>query len=147
MELVEALDVATDEFRHRLAHVDEGQWRGPTPCEEWDVQYLVAHIVGGNRFAALVLEGASGGDAFGEIMAQRQLGDEPLADFTSSVVEQRRCFREGGASPNGMGFGLTPLDRVAPDAGARERLLDITGRDSRWRSTVTSQGLPEDDPK
>lgn len=190
MDLVDALDVAVEGFRRRLAQVEEGQWSGPTPCEEWDVRFLVAHVVGGNRFASLVLDGAPADRAVGEIMAHRQLGDEPLVDFTSSAGEQRRRFRAEGAleqtvshpsgvltgrrflemrvcdttlhtwdlaraigaddtldphlaaavlaivegSPDGVGFGTTPLGRASADAPTQERLLDGSGRSSAWRS-------------
>ena len=188
MNPLEALDIATAGFATALEAVDDDHLPGPTPCDEWDVRYLVAHVVGGNRFAARVLDGLSAEAALQEIMATRQLGDEPLVDFTSSADEQRQRFRADGAldrnvshplgelsglrfldlrvfdlalhtwdlaralgipdeldadlaraaltivdtSPAGMGFGLTPRGRVAPDATVQDRLLDLTGRDPAW---------------
>ena len=69
MDLLDALDVATAEFRSRLATVDAAQWGAPTPCDEWDVRFLVAHVVGGHQFAALVLDGSTASDAFGVVMS------------------------------------------------------------------------------
>ena len=45
------------------------EWVKPTPCDEWDVRYLVAHVVGGNRFASSVLSGASAQAAMGSVMS------------------------------------------------------------------------------
>ena len=59
MELLAALDAATEEFRRRLVLVGKSDWERSTPCPDWDVSYLVAHVVGGNRFAVSVLGGAS----------------------------------------------------------------------------------------
>ena len=59
MDLLDGLDLAVAEFRRRLVEVDAESWTRPTPCDGWDVRYLVAHVVGGNRFAQLVLDGAT----------------------------------------------------------------------------------------
>jgi uncharacterized protein (TIGR03086 family) len=123
MELVDALDMATDGFRHCLAQVDEAQWSGPTPCSEWDVRFLVAHVVGGNRFAALVFDGARAEDAFGAVMARRQLGDEPLVDYTSSADEQRNRFRAVGALAQTVSH---PSGGLTGERFLEMRVLDVT---------------------
>lgn len=87
-----ALDLASDQFRDHLAVVSPEQWTAPTPCPDWDVHYLVAHVVGGNRFAAMVLDGMSSDAAMEAVMSTPQLGDEPFLAFGGSAVEQRRLF-------------------------------------------------------
>ncbi len=61
-DLLSALDAATDQFRRHVSVVGKDQWAAATPCTGWDVHYLVAHVVGGNRFAALVLAGRTADD-------------------------------------------------------------------------------------
>ena len=55
-----ALDLASVAFRDHLAAVMGEDWTAATPCTDWDVHYLVAHVVGGNRFASMVLAPGSG---------------------------------------------------------------------------------------
>ena len=69
MDLLAALDAATDEFRQRLMLVGSSDWARSTPCPDWDVRYLVAHVVGGNRFAVSILGGMSASDAANEVMS------------------------------------------------------------------------------
>jgi len=45
-DLLPALDAATDQFRRHLSLVGDDAWTAATPCTDWDVQYLVAHVVG-----------------------------------------------------------------------------------------------------
>jgi uncharacterized protein (TIGR03086 family) len=97
MDPLDALDRAVQGFDARLALVDASHWSRPTPCEAWDVRFLVAHVVGGNRFAAQVLDGASADAAMEHVLSQPQLGDEPRADFASSCTAQRAEFHADGA--------------------------------------------------
>ena len=83
VDLLSALDAATDEFGRRLALVGERAWGDPTPCAGWDVHYLVAHVIGGNRFATLVLGGmtAVGCHRAGHVLtAARQRRDGGMVD-------------------------------------------------------------------
>ncbi len=96
MDLLSALDVATLTFATRVDAVCDDQWGSPTPCEDWDVRYLVAHVVGGNRFAALVLGGESCEAAVGQVMSRPQLGATPADDVASSARAQRTAFRAAG---------------------------------------------------
>lgn len=96
MDALDALDVAVREFGERLALVGDGQWTAPTPCDEWDVRYLVAHVVGGNRFATLVLDGMSADEAVEQVMGQPQLGTAPLADLTATAAAQHAAFGATG---------------------------------------------------
>ena len=92
LDPLDALDAAAEEVRRRLALVEEHQWTWPTPCEEWDVRFLVVHVVGGNRFAALVLDGEPADTAYERVVATEQLGAVPLDDFTASAAGQRAGF-------------------------------------------------------
>jgi uncharacterized protein (TIGR03086 family) len=86
------LDAATDRFRQHLEAVREDEWAVATPCPEWDVHFLVAHVVGGNRFASLVLAGRTAEDAVNAVMGSPQLGGDPLGAFVHTSSEQRASF-------------------------------------------------------
>ena len=43
-------------FGERLSAVTGSDWDRPTPCEDWDVQMLVAHVVTGEALVARVLQ-------------------------------------------------------------------------------------------
>jgi uncharacterized protein (TIGR03086 family) len=123
MNPLEALDVAAGGLETCLAALDAGDWSRPTPCDEWDVRFLVAHVVGGNRFATLVLDGSTVEKAMHEIMTERQLSDAPLVDFASSASEQQQRFRSQGALERTVSHPLGAL------TGARFldlRILDLT---------------------
>lgn len=97
MDLLVTLDLATAEFGHRLARVADDQWSSSTPCDEWDVQYLVAHVVGGNRFTLAILDGRSADDAIAEVMSSPQLGDDPVAAWSATAALQAAAFRRPNA--------------------------------------------------
>src|SRR4051812_27388043 len=97
MDLLDALDVAVAEFRRRLVEGGADGWARPTPCDGWDVHYLVAHVVGGNRFARLVLDGSTAAEAMEVVMAASMLGRDPVASYDDVAVHQREAFRMVGA--------------------------------------------------
>lgn len=97
MDHLDAVDVAIGEFRQRLVGVADHQWSDATPCDGWDVRDLVVHVVGGNRFGAMVLAGATADDAMASVINDSQLGTDPLAEFDTSAAAQRQGFRRAGA--------------------------------------------------
>ena len=194
MELLDALDLASGEFGGRLMHVSDAAWALPTPCEEWDVRYLAAHVVGGNRFAVSILAGLPSTEAIELVMSAPQLGGDAVSSWSTSAAEQRSAFHADGVldrtvdhplgllparhflefrildltlhawdlaqalglddvldadlvdtvlaiidrGPPGMGFGLRPLGQAGDRAPAQTRLLDHTGRPTRWRPPRTA---------
>ena len=148
LSTLDALDHATAAFARSLAIVPIDGWSMPTPCDEWDVHYLAAHVVGGNRFAEQILGGASARAAIEHIMSAAQLGNDPVAAFATTCDVQRRAFRATGAltgpvdstldpelvdvvsvivSSGDLGFGVAPLGAVGDNASPLARLLDLTG--------------------
>jgi uncharacterized protein (TIGR03086 family) len=120
--LIRSLDAAVEGFGGQLAMVGEGDWARPTPCSEWDVRYLVAHVVGGNHFAAMVLDGASSTDAVDEVMGRPQLGDTPIVDFEMSAEEQRLRFRRDAALAQRVSH---PSGEISAERFLQMRVYDI----------------------
>lgn len=96
LDHLDSLDAATEQFRRHLSAVGDDEWTAATPCSEWDVQYLVAHVVGGNRFASLVLSGRTSAEAMEAVMESPQLGEDPVGAFVETSVEQRAAFTRPG---------------------------------------------------
>lgn len=123
MDVTGALDAATDEFGRRLRLVEGPMWALPTPCTDWDVGYLAAHVVGGNRFAAHVLGGMTAGEAIEEVMAAPQLGDDPVAAWASTCAAQSAAFRADGALERTVDH---PLGEISGRQFLEFRVFDIS---------------------
>lgn len=117
-----ALDLATESFRVHLAVIRDEDWTAATPCTDWDVHYLVAHVVGGNRFASMVLDGQTAAEAMEVVMGAAQLGADPLGDFDTSTVDQRRQFRRAEALDQLVSH---PLGVLSGERFLRMRVFDI----------------------
>jgi uncharacterized protein (TIGR03086 family) len=96
MDPFEALERAAIGFETRLKAVSMDQWSLPTPCPPWTVRQLAAHVVAGNRMAALLLAGASAREA-AAVLGEDPLGADPVGAFLSSAAEQEAAFAEPGA--------------------------------------------------
>ena len=123
MEVLDALATATEEFTRQIASIGDSDWSRSTPCAEWDVRYLVAHVVGGNRFAVSLLGGMSASDAMTEVMSTRQLSDDPLGDYITTSAAQLAAFRVDNPAEQ-------RIDHPLGDITAREflefRVFDTT---------------------
>jgi uncharacterized protein (TIGR03086 family) len=123
VDILGALDAATDEFGRRLRRVEEGKWTLPTPCSDWDVHYLAAHVIGGNRFAVHVLGGMGAMEAIDQVMSSPQLGDDAVAAWTSTSEEQAAAFNADAALDR-------PIDHPLGEISGRQllefRVFDIT---------------------
>jgi uncharacterized protein (TIGR03086 family) len=90
------LAAANAHFRTVLGQVRPEQLDGPTPCPDWQVRDLLAHVSVGNRWAALLMQGAEPGPAMGQAQATPRTG-ELLADFDADTAAQAAAFAEEGA--------------------------------------------------
>lgn len=111
MDIVDLHHRACAEFLECVRSVREGQWRGPTPCTDWDVRTLVNHVVGEDRWTAPLFAGetiAQVGDRFdGDL-----LGDDPLLACEQAVEEATKAVGEPGAILRivNLSFGDTPAE-------------------------------------
>ncbi|HUO49276.1 MAG TPA: TIGR03086 family metal-binding protein [Acidimicrobiales bacterium] len=95
MEPLDVLTAARADFRRRLSAVGPDQWDLPTPCADWDVRDLVAHLVRGNYMAELLLHGTSRDDTLAA-MAE-PVPDDLATAFDASADRQQAAFEEPGS--------------------------------------------------
>jgi uncharacterized protein (TIGR03086 family) len=85
------LQAATDRFAAVLAGVAPDRYGDPTPCEDWTVLDLIDHVIGGNHWAPLLLAGADGREALGQIKAMT-FADDRRESCAASVAAQQEAF-------------------------------------------------------
>lgn len=123
VDILSALDAATDEFSRRLVLVGEEAWRLPTPCSDWDVHYLAAHVIGGNRFASYVLDGMPAIKAIDKVMSSPQLGDDAVGAWATTSRVQASAFKAHGALERRIDH---PLGEISGREFLEFRVFDIT---------------------
>ena len=93
----------------RVAAVGPNDWHQPTPCADWDVRALVAHLVDENRWVPPRLAGRTIADV-GDELAGDPLGDDPGAAWETSAAEAREAVARPGAldTTAHLSFGDVP---------------------------------------
>ncbi|WP_329125324.1 TIGR03086 family metal-binding protein [Streptomyces sp. NBC_01465] len=76
-----------------VAAVHPGQLPLPTPCGEWNLSQLLAHMTGQNHGFAAVARGERS-DA--SVFADRPVDDDPAAGFAASAADVLSAFAEPG---------------------------------------------------
>ncbi|MCW2872328.1 TIGR03086 family metal-binding protein [Actinacidiphila oryziradicis] len=71
----------------------------PTPCSEWTLAQLLAHMVGQNHGFAAAARGAGKDLA---VWADRPVGEEPAEAFAASAAKVTAAFGEEGALERGF---------------------------------------------
>lgn len=77
-DLIALYGRAIDEFGRRVRAVRDDQWHLPTPDEGWTVRDLVQHLVSEERWAPLLIAGATL-EEVGDRFDRDLLGDDPKA--------------------------------------------------------------------
>lgn len=96
MHAIEALELASEEYRSRLWAVQAGwQWASPTPCDEWTVRDVADHILGGNRFTVLILGGLPSAAAMDRV-THGDFADDPGRAFEQSSADQLSAVGQPG---------------------------------------------------
>lgn len=100
---------ALDGCGRRVAAVGPDDWQRPTPCADWDVRALVAHLVDENRWAPPLLAGRTIADV-GDELAGDPLGDDPQAAWDTSAAAAAEAVARPGAMEGTahLSFGDVP---------------------------------------
>ncbi|WP_026066395.1 TIGR03086 family metal-binding protein [Actinoalloteichus spitiensis] len=96
MDLLTAHGRAMAEFDRRVRQVSSDQWANATPCTEWTVRDLVNHIVTEQRWAPVLLAGATVTEV-GDRFDGDQLGADPVASWAEASAAAREAFLRPGA--------------------------------------------------
>ncbi len=113
------IDAASAEFERVVRALPADAWGRPTPSDV-SVRDLVAHVVEGNRFTAMLLAGVER-DLARASLAGDQLGADPVAAVVDSARRQRDAF--AAAAPGQLVAG--PRGAIAAAAFLRFRLVDL----------------------
>jgi uncharacterized protein (TIGR03086 family) len=141
------------EWDRRLRAVRSDHWHHATPCTEWDVRALVNHVVTEQLWAPLLLDGATVDDV-GDRFDGDQLGDDPVAVWTSAAAAARDAFAAPGALERSveLSYGRRPAEEYC-----QEMTLDLAvhawdlargiGADERLDDTLVSDVLAFIEPQ
>jgi uncharacterized protein (TIGR03086 family) len=110
------------EFDRRVRAVGPQQWHDPTPCTGWDVRALVNHVVTEQRWAPLLLDGATVED-IGDRFDGDQLGDDPVGAWASAAAAAHEAFAAPGALRRSveLSYGRRPAEGYCA-----EMTMDLT---------------------
>jgi uncharacterized protein (TIGR03086 family) len=98
MDAMDALDAIGKRNVELVAQVKPEQWDDPTPCADWDVRTLVAHLIVGRYVYRGLLEGVPAAE-LGPIRERQSkaIGNAPVTACESAVRSIREAFTEPGA--------------------------------------------------
>ncbi|GLZ51330.1 TIGR03086 family metal-binding protein [Actinomycetospora sp. NBRC 106378] len=113
------IPAAMDRFGARVHAVPADRWSAPTPCSEWSVRDLVAHMVFEHRWAPHVLAGEAM-DEVGERYDGDLVGDGPVRAWDEAARLSRPAW-SGGAAQVHTSFGWLGVEESAV-----QMLVDLT---------------------
>jgi uncharacterized protein (TIGR03086 family) len=134
--LLEQFDHALSEFDRRVEKIGDDQWSAPTPCEDWDVRALVAHLVDECRWAPDLLSGGTVHDA-GDRFVGDPLVDDPREAWRRASGEARRAFAAKGALDHTVVLSYG-------EASARDYIWEMTV-DLAVHAWDLARGIGDDD--
>ncbi|MCD2186639.1 TIGR03086 family metal-binding protein [Actinomycetospora soli] len=113
------LPAATDRFGARVHAVPAERWSSPTPCSEWSVRDLVAHMCFEHRWAPHVLAGESM-EEVGDRYDGDLVGDDPVRAWDAAALLSRPAW-SGSAARVHTSFGWLAVEEYAV-----QMLVDLT---------------------
>ena len=134
--LIEQYDHALAEFGSRVELVGDAQWSDPTPCTDWDVRTLVAHVVDETRWAPYLLSGGAVAEA-GDRFSGDPLGGDPKVAWREAAAAARAAFAADGALDQTVSVS-------SGEMGARDYLWEMTV-DATVHAWDLARGIGADD--
>jgi uncharacterized protein (TIGR03086 family) len=95
VKLLDAHGAAMADFDKLVRAVPADRWDAPTPCTEWSVRDLLAHLVGEQLWVPALLAGQTV-EQVGDGFDGDQLGDDPVAAWRAAADAARRAWLEPG---------------------------------------------------
>ncbi|MEM9202103.1 MAG: TIGR03086 family metal-binding protein [Actinomycetota bacterium] len=92
--LRDALARAMHGFAAVVADLDEADWDQPSMCDGWSIGDVVEHIIGGDRFARIVLGGGTLDEAIATVFGVDHLGDDPTVAVVDASTAARAAFAD-----------------------------------------------------
>lgn len=98
-------------FAHVVAELDDTELDQASMCDGWTIRDVVEHVIGGDRFAAIVLDGGSLPDAIEAVMGVDHLGDDRDASLAEASAAARLGFTESLDRSVDHPVGVVPARR------------------------------------
>lgn len=93
-ELRDAMARAMAGFAAVVADLGPDDWDRDSMCDDWTIRDVVEHVIGGDRFAPIILGGGSLQEAIDAVMGADHLGDDPVAAVADAAASTRTAFSE-----------------------------------------------------
>jgi uncharacterized protein (TIGR03086 family) len=94
-QLIDFFVRSSASFGEQVREVDGDEWFAPTPCADWDVRMVVAHVVVGDAQLPLLVNGEK--VPLVEEFDPSVLGSNPLAAWRGTALAAIRAFARPGA--------------------------------------------------
>jgi len=95
-EITESYQRAADGFARRLAAVSDEQWGSPTPCSDWSVRNLVAHVLDEQLWVPPLVGGETIAEV-GDRFAGDQIGSDAIGSWTRAQAGVLAALAPDGA--------------------------------------------------
>ena len=79
-------------FAQATATVRDDEWDRPSMCTDWTIRDVVEHVVGGDRFAPILLDGGTLDEAIAAVVGVDHLGDDPIGAVADASAATRAAF-------------------------------------------------------
>ena len=139
MDVLDHIGRAVDQTGGIVATVKPDQFGQPSPCEEWNVQELLNHMLGGMRMFAAAARGETVDES---VYRSDLLGDDPAAAYEREAASLKEAWSDPGLLERTceLPFGTVP-GVMAANLGFVEILVH------GWDIARATGQQPEMDPE
>lgn len=143
---IDDLTAVIDTTGDLIATVRPDQWAAPTPCPEWSVRDLVAHLVAGHRLFAGILRGEP--VLTPDALEPKDIGDDPAGAYREAGKDLLVAFGAPGVLARVVEVPVGPVPgvvaarlRAVEDLVHGWDLATATGRRARFPDEVAERAL------